>query len=344
MLRKSHPIPPSFDFTKTKLPKSQVIHPDYKDVYDALNKIFLSPGSLTETEAVEEQKIIEKTDDELMQILKENVSNLDSIFDRSGATPVAQFIVSTYKKGLPLFNGNTVVQNHTIHAMKIIFDKVPQLPEKTRKAMFKKLAEAYTACQMEQGRVIDSLYGNVTGRDKSFKAQIFALIDVQKDQVMNQMINFYNPEAWKTSDDNPTGQIPHIQSSYCIALSGRLGLRGLKAAQLDKDVFKVHPTNIEVLTECFKRMFHIQDLVNTVVNDINQQSTEADRVLDNESLAKWAGDANINNGFESHSIFYDEDNPDAWPKELGVPLPENQYKPFLNHTVAIHILEHLFLK
>jgi hypothetical protein len=292
---------------------------------------------------VENEKVKEKTSDELLEILKQNVENIDSLFDRSGATPVSHFIISTYTQGLPLFKGNTVVQNHTIHAMKMIFDKVPQLPESTRKAMFKRLAEAYTACQMEQGRVIDSLYGTVTGRDKSFKAQIFALVDMQKEQVMNQLINFYNPEAWKTSDDNPTGQIPHIQSSYCIALSGRLGLRGLKAAQLDKDAFQVHPTNIEVLQECFKRMFHIQDLVNTIINDVNQQEADADRVLDIDSLAKWAGDANNNNGFPSHSIYYDENNADDW-KDLGVPTAENEYKPFLNQKVTVNILEHLFLK
>jgi len=279
-----------------------------------------------------------------MEILQANVDNIDSMFDRSGTTPVAHFIVSTYTYGLPLFKGNNTVQNHTIHSMKIIFDRIILLPLSTRKSMLRRLADAYTACQMEQGRVIDSLYGSVTGRDKNLKAQILTLVDLQKETVLNQLINHYNPDAWKTTDDNPSGQIPHIQSSYCIALSAKLGLRGLRAAQLDKDSFQVHPTNIEILLEAFRRMFSIQDLVNTIINDINQQEEGADRLIDADSVSRWAGDAAQNNGFESYSIFYDEDKADEYPKDLGVPKAENQYKPFLNQKVTIQLLEYLFLK
>jgi len=290
------------------------------------------------------EEIKEKSEKELYKILRDNVENIEEIFDRSGTTPVSQFIVSTYSHGLPLFKGNNSVQKHTVHAMKVIFDRITHLPPATRKAMLTRIADAYSACQMEQGRVIDSLYGSLTGRDKNIKAQLLSLVDIQKETVLNQLINHYNPEAWKTTDDNPSGQIPHIQSSYCIALSGRLGLRGIKAAQLDKDSFQVHPTNIEVLTEAFKRLFMIQDFINAIINDINQQDEGADRILDIDSLTRWAGDPNVNNGFDSYSIFYDDEKSDEWHKDLGVPKPENQYKPFLNQKTTIQLLEHLFLK
>jgi len=285
-----------------------------------------------------------KKNEELFQILKENVENIDSMFDRSGTTPVAQFIVSTYTYGLPLFKGNNVVQNHTIHAMKIIFDRISLLPPSTRKSMLKRIAEAYTACQMEQGRVIDSIYGSITGRDKNLKAQILTLVDLQKETVLNQLINHYNPEAWKTTDDNPMGQIPHIQSSYCIALSPKLGLRGIKAAILDKDSFQVHITNTEILAEAFKRMFSIQDLINTIITDVNQQDEGADRLIDIDCLSRWAGDGNVNNGFDSYSIFYDELRAEEWHKDLGVPKPDNQFKPFLNQKTTVQMLNHLILK
>jgi len=61
-----------------------------------------------------------------------------------------------------------------------------------------------------------------------------------------------------------------------------------------------------------------------------------------DSLSHWAGDANVNNGFDSYAIFYDEDKADEWPKDLGVPKPENQYKPFLNQKITVKLLEHLF--
>jgi hypothetical protein len=50
-----------------------------------------------------------------------------------------------------------------------------------------------------------------------------------------------------------------------------------------------------------------------------------------------------NNGFDSHSIFYDEDAPEQY-KDLGKPLDENLYQPFLNRKVAMEILKALFLE
>jgi len=343
---KTHPKPPApFDFTILPLPLKRFEGGQSQLIYDQLHAFFLSPASLTENDKDNLITVIkEKKNDELLQILKENVENIDSMFDRSGTTPVAQFIVSTYTHGLPLFKGNNVVQNHTIHAMKIIFDRISLLPLSTRKSMLKRIAEAYTACQMEQGRVIDSIYGSITGRDKNLKAQILTLVDLQKETVLNQLINHYNPEAWKTTDDNPMGQIPHIQSSYCIALSPKLGLRGIKAALLDKDSFQVHITNTEILTEAFKRMFSIQDLINTIITDVNQQDEGADRLIDIDCLSRWAGDVSVNNGFDSYSIFYDEFRAEEWPKDLGVPKPENQFKPFLNQKTTVQMLNHLIIK
>jgi hypothetical protein len=49
-----------------------------------------------------------------------------------------------------------------------------------------------------------------------------------------------------------------------------------------------------------------------------------------------------NGGFDGHSIFYDEENPDAY-KDLGKPLAKNMYQPFLTRSVALAILKALFL-
>jgi len=280
----------------------------------------------------------------MANILKDNVDGIDSMFDRSGNSTITGFIISTYSSGLPLFKSNQPLQNHTIQAMKVIFHKLPTLSPAIRKPMFRKLAEAYTACQMEQGRVIDSIYGTITGRDKTLKEQILNLVDIQKEQVLFQVVNRYNPDAWKTSDDHPREQIPHIQSSYCIALGPILGLRGVKAAELDKDSFTVDKRNTKYLVKCFKRMFLVQELINTIITDVNQQADDAGRLVDFNSLTKWAGDEKQNHGFPGHSIFYDEDSANAWPKDLGIPNEENKYKPFLNSDVVLNLLVHLFLK
>jgi len=334
-----------FDFSKMPLPPKRNEGGDKKEIFEQLHNFFLSSRGGTEKEKDDKnEKVPEVTKEQMNAILKENVEDLENMLDRSGATPVSNYIISTYYSGLPLFKGNNALQNHTIHAMRVIFHKAPALPPSVRKPMFQRLAEAYSACQMEQGRVIDSIYGAITGRDKTFKEQILMFVDVQKEDVLNQIVNRYNPDAWKTSDDNPKGQIPHIQSSYTIAMGDKLGLRGVKAAKMDKDSFNVDPRNVAVLTKCFKRLFSVQEVINAFIADVNQQEEGVDRIVDCNSLTKWAGDPQVNNGFPGHGIFYDEDSPGDWDKELGVPKEENKYKPFLNHQVALNLFVHVFLK
>jgi len=334
-----------FDFSKLPKPPKRNEGGEHKEQYDKLHGFFLSLKSRTEKDTDDKiEKVPEVSKEQMAAILKENVEGLDSMLDRSGTTPVANFIISTYYSGLPLFKGNNPVQNHTIHAMRVIFYKVPTLLPAVRKPMFQRLAEAYSACQMEQGRVIDSIYGAVSGRDKTLKDQILSIVDIHKEQVLNQIINQFNPDAWKTNDDNPKGQIPHIQSSYTIALGDELGLRGVKAAKMDRDAFTVDPRNIAVLKKCFQRIFLVQDVLNSFIADVNQQEADANRLVDCGSLTKWVGDENQNNGFPPHSIFYDEDNPQAWSKEQGIPKEENKYKPFLCNDVTLNLFVHVCLK
>jgi len=268
------------------------------------------------------------------------------MLDRTGSVPVSTYIKSTYENGLPLFEANPTVQQHTIKALRVIFHKGVKVTDKGKKQIFKRLAEAYSACQMEQGRVIDSLYGTLTGRDKSFKDQILNLVDIQKEQVLNQLVNLKNPNAWRTSDDFPEQQVPHIQSSYCVAIGPKLGLRGIKSAQLDNFCVPLEPHVTRELETMFKKLFSVSDLVNTIVSDINQQEAEAERLISREALAKWASEVGESNnqillpGFDSHGIFFDEERLKEYD---GAPKEENKYQIYLNRKVALEILIRLFL-
>ncbi len=99
----------------------------------------------------------------------------------------------------------------------------------------------------------------------------------------------------------------------------------------------------QVIVETFRRMFRIDELCDLLVNDVNQQSKDADRLVSRDDLGRWAGNTDENNGFASHSIFYDEDQPDNY-KDLGKPTDENLYQPFLNRKVALEVLKALFLE
>jgi hypothetical protein len=91
------------------------------------------------------------------------------------------------------------------------------------------------------------------------------------------------------TDDFPQKQIPHITSSYRVAVGTMLGLRGVEGAKLDHCKFVVPPADATRVVECFHRMFVIDELCDLLVNDVNQQSADADRLIDRDLLAKWAG-------------------------------------------------------
>ncbi len=158
---------------------------------------------------------------------------------------------------------------------------------------------------------------------------------------MENLVHKLNPEAWKQNDDIPQKQVPHITSSYRVAVGARLGLRGVESAKLDHCMFALADADAAKVVAAFERMFVIDELCDLIVHDVNQQAVDADRLIDRDLLARWAGNVDENGGFDSHAIFFDEDHA-ALYKDLGKPRPENEYQPFLHRAVALQVLRALF--
>lgn len=312
-----------------------------------LLNFFLSAAACTEKEDKEasHKDIKLLTSQEIIDVVKKYVENVDFMTDRTGNLPMTQMFVMTYGNGLPLYAQNASVQQHTVHAMHVIFHELrhgQRHSEALKRKVMSRLSDAFRACQAEQGRVIDSVYGALIGRDKTFREQVLAVVDVQKELVLENVVNKLNPSAWKQGDDIPQKQVPHITSSYRIAIGHELGLRGVAAAHLDNCRFALQPAQVTQVKETFRRMFLVDELCDTLVNDVNQQGKDADRLVNRDDLGRWAGNAEENNGFASHSIYFDEDNVDQY-KDLGKPTEENMYQPFLNRKVALEVLKALFL-
>ena len=66
-------------------------------------------------------------------------------------------------------------------------------------------------------------------------------------------------------------QIPHIRSSYVAALGNELGLRGVEAALADYCRFQVSEAEKAAVKDTFAHLFDVDELINTIVEDINQQ-------------------------------------------------------------------------
>jgi len=311
---------------------------DFTEAYSNLLAVFLSPVCCTEKEggSCDVQSEI-MSNDLLLETLRQHVSNVDEMLDRTGSVPVSDYILSTYSNGLPLYGGNPVLQLHLINSLRLIFEKVftGEAPGK----YLVSIAEAYQSCQAEQGRVIDHIYGELTGRDMSLRDQILVLVDNQKQMIMDQVVNQMNPNAWKTSDANPMGQLPHIQNSYRVAVGETLGLRGVSAARMDYHHQHLDSKTVTDIENLFRSLFSVEDLVLSIMKDVNDQDPNANRIINREALTKWAADSP--ESFDSHSLFYNEEAPDG--EYEGSPTEENKFQPYLSKNVTIRILQTIFL-
>lgn len=83
----------------------------------------------------------------------------------------------------------------------------------------------------------------------------------------------------------------------------------------------------------------MNEFIQSIMNDVNQQSDDADRFLDRTSLGNWAG-TEKSNGFDSFLIYWDEDRKDKYET---APDPQNIFQPFLNSYSTLIILQQLFL-
>mmetsp|Transcript_98226 Transcript_98226/g.219287 ORF Transcript_98226/g.219287 Transcript_98226/m.219287 type:complete len:392 (-) Transcript_98226:41-1216(-) len=312
----------------------------------ALLALLLSPGASTERpersqRVAGEGDLAKLTEKEVRTALEAHVPAVAFMMDRTGQRPVADYIWMTYDKGLPLYRQNATVQQHTIRAIRYIFHCALSGKRPGGTDALKRLAEAFQSCQAEQGRTIDVLFGQLSGRDASFKEQVLALVDNFKDLTLEAVVHALNPGAKHASDSNPGLQAPHITSAYLEVVGPELGLRGMAAASSDYN----RPRGVKrcQVLAAFHERFSLQELAGALAADVNQASADADRIVDRELLAKWAAEAAAASAgaFDAHSIFFDEERAQHFE---GRPAPGDEFQPFLSRRVAMQVLVHLFLR
>mmetsp|Transcript_46870 Transcript_46870/g.80657 ORF Transcript_46870/g.80657 Transcript_46870/m.80657 type:complete len:396 (-) Transcript_46870:179-1366(-) len=316
------------------------------DIFMQLKDVFLSPTCCTDKVDQKQQQEQENEprvldDEALQQLLEQQVPDINSMMDRLGQVPVSQYIISTYHNGLPLYNQNPMLQIHLIRSLRTVVAAVAA--GAAPRGALRLLAEAYQSCQAEQGRVIDALYGQIAGRDLGLRAQLLVLVDLAKQAALDALVNARHPNAWRTGDENPYGQLPHLQNRYRLALGGTVGLRGVAAAAQDHLASPLaDPAQVEEALEQYRALFSAEDVALTLVRDVNQQDLNAERLIDRDTLAKWASEQ-APPSFNAHSIFFNEESNDEHDYLGEEPREENTYHPFLSKQVALSILSLLFL-
>ena len=312
----------------------------------ALKDFLLSPRARSHTKSLDDeiQPVLPSemlTDKQLVDFVAGYVPNVHTMYDHSH-TSVARLIPRAYREGLPIFYSMPKLKAHLKHAMQFIFAALyhGEANEPTKRRYVTRLCEAFTSCQPEQARVIDATYGALSGRNMGVKEQVLALVDDQKQRVLDQVVLVIHPEAQSTRV--PTLQVPHLESAYSQGVGSVLGLRSMPGAAADADHCKssVSESELRKVVATFRELFSVEDLLEAVVSDVNQQDDDADRLISRDELAAWAGDPTVNNGFESYTIYYDEDRKEDYNDTK--PLEKNEYQPFLSKKVVLNLLTKMF--
>lgn len=295
-------------------------------------------GATADAQGVANIKELNET--EVRETLEKFVPNVAFMLDRTGEVPVSNYIWMSYQHGIPIYRENRAVQQHTIHALRFLFQAAITGKPPGGADALKRLAEAYQSCQAEQGRMIDTLYGKISGRDAALQDQVLALVDSFKALCLEAVVHKLNPDAAGMSDAYPHRQAPHIYSAYLLAVGEELGLRGTRAAMSDYN--RPQHVNRQQVLEAFKEQWSIRDLAAALVADVNQQAEDAERVIGRDMLAKWAAATaeKSDRSFNAHSIYYDEDRAEEYE---GKPEEGNEYQPFLRCDVAVGVLINLFV-
>ena len=253
----------------------------------ALRDLLLSEAAATERPPSgdgEDAKVMSEA--ELNAVLQKHVPGVEGMMDRTGQVPVATYIVGTYNKGLPIYNGSPV-QQHTIRALRTVFE-LAAADKPGSPAALQQIAQAFQSCQAEQGRTIDAQYGRLTGRDASFRDQFLSLVDGHKTMVLQEVVCELNPQAAEATDAHPQAQVPHITSAYLVATGTALGFRGVAAARADQNAPPLAPHKGAEIAAAIRAKFSVADVVEALIADVNQQAEDAERVIDRDALAAWA--------------------------------------------------------
>jgi len=277
----------------------------------------------------------------------ESVPGVEKLKYRDGTESVVRYIAETACAGLPMYAAVPELKEHTKSCMRYILHRSQSMENtRDRNQILHRLADAFTGCQAGQARVIDLIYGRLSGREKTFFDQVSSMIDAQLDRTLETITHRRNPGA------NDSHRLPHIQSRYMADTGRSVGMRpavvqsGLQDPHAQHgDAAPLAPAVKEAIEMEFREAFDVVELAESLAADINLapgSSMTGERYVEPLVLFEWAKPENSkqNKGFPSHSIFYDDDNPE--PYRGAKPQDGNQGMPFVHAVVVLDILERLF--
>mmetsp|Transcript_19028 Transcript_19028/g.36829 ORF Transcript_19028/g.36829 Transcript_19028/m.36829 type:complete len:413 (+) Transcript_19028:84-1322(+) len=271
--------------------------------------------------------------------LLDTYSEVKSMRDRTKTRPVKEFMLSTLTQGLPLFARKPQINKEVKMCMGYVMFKIfHHKNAQRRKDLMIELADAFTACQAVQQRVIYTMFAKLANVELDFQQQVFKALSQFKHRCLDKAV----------CAGIGTGADPHWRSACHVAVWDDLGVQvdGLEAATLDKDIRHLNGSARKKVIGLFVGYFNANEFILEFLQDVNQTSTKKRKKGEGDDLTlsrnfglqklyQWAAEQDKGT-FDPHSIFYD----DAHPHDYLAAQAKDQrsYVPYLSPKIARKIL------
>lgn len=262
--------------------------------------------------------------------------------------PVSDMVVGVYTQGLFTLGEavNAQVKPALHYVMHVCAGLGPDHPK--RKYMLKTLLESMHDCQQVQAREILRLYGDLTNQNQTFEEQVQYFLLKQKDEAMDRFIGMYHKSCDEGHEKvQPWQQRAHLKSGYIDMLGDELGFEAVEAAKGDRFLTEVKKEILssvwgdvdkKIILMMLKKELSVERLLIGLVADINNQSPNADRLINRDCIFSWV--KNQLSGEEAHQVFWNEEKQaDYAGMTPDRPTEENKFQPFIHPRFMLKIME-----
>jgi len=211
-----------------------------------------------------------------------------------------------------------------------------------RENCLKTLANACLDCQQVQAREILRLYRELSNQHQTFPNQIRCFLQGLKESAIETLITrLHHPSCdWDHTRVSPGGQRAHLKSAYYVMFGKKLGMLDITPAKSDRFLSMAQremkkalkAKSQETWTKIIKSSISSRFFFEALLADINNQSLNADRSIDRNTIFKWAQQ----NLKDPHSVFYDADREADYNGTQ--PRHENKFEVFLSRKLLVKML------
>ena len=267
------------------------------------------------------------------------LSSLPAARDMKGERdrkPVTRMLTDIYQRGLFMHgNANSSVNQTLIPAFRHVVGELNKMDSKDKKRvdMIQHLVEACQDCQQVQARVILRMYSDLTCKTQTLEQQLKYSLVRPKEAALQILISKYHAPDCDQSHNiiGPERQRAHLLSAYVSLIGDEFGLDGVETAKGDRFLNEalavirsvhlhgysssisskmlmingVSSLKQSIMDELTSSLC-VKECLTDLIGDINNQSPNADRVIDRACIFSWATANTSLDDDLPHRIFYED--------------------------------------